>query len=113
MDTILDYFRENGWPSMALVHYEMYNRIHDNDNLDRLFKVLLTMAEIHMGKTVSFETSLYNKQLCYLLCCQTLLRYRNIRPDGFYTLCSMMGILGYMLRAPKEYMDYFFENTKL
>jgi len=110
MDTVLGFFRENGWPSMALVHYEMYNRIHDNDNLDNLFRVLLTMAEIDIK---SFETSLYDKQFCFLLCCQTLLRYRKIRPNGFYTLCNMMGILGYMLNAPQEYMDYFFENTKV
>ena len=100
---------------MAVVHNEMYNRIRDNDNLERLFRVLLIIAEIGLGthKTPSFVPSLYDRQFGYLLCCQTVLRYRNVRPAGFYTICNILKALGPMVQAPKEYMDSFIENTKV
>jgi len=115
MDTVLDYFRQNEWPSMAVVHNEMYSRIRENPDLHRLFRVLLIIAEINIGthKTPSFKPILYDRQFGYLLCCETMMRYRNIRPDGFYTICNILRALGPIIHAPKEYIDYFIENTKV
>jgi hypothetical protein len=119
IDSRVNDFDQNGWPSMALIQIEMIFLSHEIPDVEKLFDFLAVKNQklIDLGVYSRYpresSVSLYDKRFFFLLCSQILLRYRNNREGKFYHLQSWMAVLGSGVQTPQDYFSYFIENTKV
>ena len=112
------YQPDYGWPRMSDVQVEMNHRITWIPDFNVLIEYLIVQSEYSkglrldiFGRTVS---GTYDKPFCFLLCCETLLKYRkelfnNHGPcKELRTICKK---LGNVIQAPKKYFEYFLSKT--
>ena len=115
------YENAHGWPRMSSVTIELNHRIVWMPEFNALISYLMCHYAYSVGNC--FRTNIYglpiyspvyDKPFCFLLCCETLLRYRKEvinNHKGAVLLRDCIRKFGNDLQAPKKYLDHFLAKT--